>query len=123
MISLYTIVTFSLIHWIFDFHLQTEKMAQNKSTDNTTLLGHCLVYYVGLALMCVFNYGAMSARVWVLFIWGNFAAHFLTDWITSRATSALYKEGRLHDFFVVYGADQMIHHATLFGSLVWLQSL
>jgi hypothetical protein len=58
-----------------------------------------------------------------VFIPLNALAHFLTDWVTSRATSALYKEERYHDFFVVIGFDQLLHYVTLFGTFVWLTNL
>lgn len=120
MIPLYTILTFLVIHWIFDFHLQTDWMAQNKSRDNRVLLDHSLVYAMGLCTMMALNANVITISTGMQFLVVNFLAHFLTDWVTSRATSALYKEGRIHDFFVVVGADQMIHGVTLFGTFVWL---
>ena len=122
MITYYTIFTILLIHWIFDFHLQSDKMAKNKSTDNYALLEHVGIYTIGLCIIGVLNYYYMGHWTY-MFVIINAIAHFLTDWVTSRATSALYKEERYHDFFVVIGADQMIHYITLFGTFVWLSNL
>jgi uncharacterized membrane protein len=127
MVSYYTIITLLLIHWIFDFHLQTDEMSKNKSKSNWALCEHVFIYTMGLGVMAVLNIsyfvghlGNWSGGVFVLI---NCVAHFLTDWVTSRATSALYEKERYHDFFVVIGADQMIHYITLFGTFVWLTNL
>ena len=122
MISLYTIITFLLWHWIFDFHLQTDEMSRNKSKCNLALLNHVLIYSLGLCLMAWMNIKYLDNLIYV-FIPLNALAHFLTDWVTSRATSALYKEERYHDFFVVIGFDQLLHYVTLFGTFVWLTNL
>jgi hypothetical protein len=39
----------------------------------------------------------------------NGVLHFVTDYFTSRQTSRLYSEGKIHEFFVVVGFDQAIH--------------
>ena len=124
MISYYTIFTILLFHWIFDFHLQTDEMAKGKSKCNAALLKHVGVYGWATILITLCNYRYFN-NVGVAFAYPfiNNVAHFLTDWITSRASSALYKEERYHDFFVVIGADQMIHYITLFGTFVWLSNL
>jgi hypothetical protein len=44
----------------------------------------------------------------------NSALHFVTDFCTSRATSALWKKDQRHWFFVVIGLDQAIHMTCLF---------
>lgn len=124
MITYYTLITFLICHWIFDFHLQTDEMAKNKSKSNTALLDHVNTYVIGLWLMGFLNWKYFSGFGWiVVFVIINYIAHFLTDWVTSRATSALYKEERYHDFFVVVGADQMIHYVTLFGTFIWLTNI
>lgn len=124
MITFYTIATFAFFHWLFDFFFQTEDMANYKSECNTALSAHVCVYLGGLLCMMLFNclyfHNQIYGVAWVVI---NAVAHFFTDWITSRATSALYKEQRYRDFFNTIGIDQLIHHCTLFGTFVWLSNL
>ena len=124
MISLFTIVSISFLHWVFDFHLQTDKMAKEKSTCNIALLDHVWVYTWGINIMMLVNSQYFSG--WfnmVAFVLVNAVLHFVTDWITSRASSALWKDGKVHEFFVCIGFDQFCHHVTLFGTFIWLTSI
>lgn len=89
------------LHFIADFVLQTDKMAINKSSNNLWLGFHVLVYTTVLLL-----FGWQFALL-------NGVAHFLTDWITSRVTSYLWKKEKRHWFFTVIGLDQAIHMTTL----------
>jgi len=94
------------IHFIADFILQTDKMAMNKSKSNKYLALHCLAYSLPLLW-----FGWVFALV-------NGIAHFMTDWITSRATTKLHQKGERHWFFVVIGLDQAIHMTTLVLTLM-----
>lgn len=95
---IYLILT---LHWIADFILQTDKMAINKSTSWVWLSSH-----VGIYTLCLLPFGPGYALA-------NGFAHFITDAITSRITSYLWKKGDRHNFFVVIGADQLLHSAFL----------
>lgn len=123
MISLYTIFTILFCHWIFDFHLQNDKDSKNKSKCNFALSSHVCTYSIGLITITILNSLHFNCLTSAAFVLINSVLHFFTDWVTSRATSLLYKEERYHDFFCVIGGDQMIHYITLFGTFVWLTHL
>lgn len=101
------------LHWLSDFVLQTDKMAKGKSTSNGWLLIHINVYTIPF-LILGWKYALL-----------NGAAHLVVDFVTSRITSYLWKQNRVHDFFVIIGLDQAIHLSVLIALLplaepVWL---
>jgi hypothetical protein len=98
------------IHFVSDFVLQTDQMAKSKSTSNEWLTRHVLTYGVFFFIYL----GPVYAIV-------NCVLHWITDYFSSRASSKLWKEGRVHDFFVVIGLDQAIHMTCLILTLplVW----
>lgn len=112
-----------VVHFIADFVLQSNWMAQNKSHDAKALCAHCAVYLLCLLACAPFlaKYLAIqftpAAALWALF---NMVAHLLTDLVTSRINKRLWNAKRVHGFFVGIGADQLIHALTLGGSLAVL---
>lgn len=106
-----------LAHFVGDFLFQSNWMALNKSRDWRALLAH-----VGVYSLCFIGWGWRFVALTFLF-------HLMTDAVTSRITSKLwfvrgvvYRLGRIevdydmakrHWFFVVIGADQLIHYLTL----------
>lgn len=92
-------------HFVADFVLQSDWMALNKSKRNSILALH-----VGIYSTCFLWLGPLYAGL-------NLVAHFVTDWMTSRWTSRLYKAGKRHWFFVVIGLDQVAHYVVLFLTL------
>ena len=108
MIDLKTIIIILIIHFIADFVLQSSWMAQNKSKSNIALLTHVLVYMVPF-LLIGFWYALLNAFL-----------HFIIDYNTSRLTSKLWAEGKVHWFFVVIGLDQTLHFICLFSTYILL---
>jgi hypothetical protein len=90
------------IHFIADFLLQSDNMAINKSISNKWLTIHVFTYSL---LFVMFGW-----KFWLI----TFVFHFVTDYITSRGTSYLWKKNERHWFFVLIGLDQAIHLTTLF---------
>lgn len=96
------------MHFFADFILQTDKMAINKSTNWKWLSIHIVVYSLPF-----FYFGWRYALI-------NAAAHFVTDAITSRCTSYLWKKEKRHWFFVVIGLDQAVHMTCLLWTLKYI---
>lgn len=90
-----------LVHFVADFVLQSDWMAVNKSKSWKALLAHTAIYSA-----CFLFVGWKFALI-------TFVLHTLTDAVTSRITSYLWQEQERHWFFVVIGADQLIHYWTL----------
>lgn len=92
-------------HFVADFMLQTDEMAKRKSTSNLWLANHIFCYS------------------WPLLIFGwqyalaNGVSHFAIDYCTSRLSSRMWKQQRVHDFFVVIGFDQFLHVAILIATM------
>lgn len=102
------IFTLIWMHFVADFILQTDEMAKKKSKNNKWLAYHITVYSAPFLY-----FGWQFAAI-------NWAAHFCTDWCTSRLSSKLYAKGQIHWFFVVIGFDQAVHMTTLIGTYLWL---
>lgn len=94
-------------HFFADFLFQTDSMALNKSKRWDWLLLHVSVY----TLMFV-PFGLKFMAV-------TFAAHLVTDAVSSRITSRLVHLPSKHWFFVVIGADQALHMTQLLLTYDW----
>lgn len=119
---LYAFLWLLFVHFIADFVLQSNWMAQNKSKDWTALSAHVLVYtsvlWFGVVLLLATFY--LTPVAMVMYALANGALHFATDAVTSRINSRLWEAKRVHGFFVGVGADQFIHAFTLGISLAYL---
>jgi hypothetical protein len=107
------------IHWIADFVLQTDWQAKNKSSNNIALLLHVTTYSICLTFFAVYITLNNQGFMWKEWVIANAVLHFITDYITSRINTYLWSKGRVHDFFVSVGFDQVIHYACLFGTLFY----
>ena len=103
-------------HWVADFVLQNDSMAKGKSHSNGWLSKHIAAYSSALLLAVFLGTHATFPHA-LAYTAVNGAAHFATDYVTSRMTSKLWKQQRVHDFFVVIGLDQAIHLTTLVATL------
>ena len=97
------------MHFVGDFMFQTHKQAINKSKSPKYLTYHALTYCIPFLLL--FCGGVGWNVVWFILL--LFGSHWLTDFITSKATSYFWQKKDMHNFFVVVGFDQLIHIITL----------
>lgn len=96
-------------HFVADFIFQTDRMALNKSTSSRWLTSHVCVYTLFLI-----PFGPKFALI-------NGLAHWITDFISSRMTTALWKQQKRHLFFVVIGLDQAVHMTCLFATIPFME--
>ena len=116
----YQIIAIIIIHWIADFILQTKKMAMNKSKNNYWLFAHVAIYSMTWFLIGLLFFDLIPT---VLFTVTTFTCHFITDYVTSRWTSKLYKEKKYYGFpafFSVIGLDQFLHYLQLILSYKYI---
>lgn len=119
MIGVLTVLCLGFWHWIADFVFQTHTMATRKSSSVYWLTMHVATYTAVMAI------GASSLEVlavdpdWIgvaLFVAVTMVLHWMVDYVTSKMTSRLWAEQRVHDFFVVVGFDQLLHLVSLVGA-------
>lgn len=115
---IWTLLFIILIHWVADFVLQTRHMGLRKSSSNYYLTLHVLVYTFSTIMawsivLPLIGFHLTTLRVSLAFSL-IFLLHWLTDYITSRQTTKLYKEEKYYEFFVMIGFDQVLHYVQLF---------
>ena len=119
-----SIMTVIAMHWVADFVLQTDWQAKNKSKNNFALLFHVTTYTICIFVCGIFFLANQltleNIKIWELWALANGIIHFAVDYVTSRINTYLWNKGRVHDFFVMVGFDQVIHYACLFGSLTYM---
>lgn len=124
-ISLFLVFYILLFHWIADFVFQTDKMARGKSKEWWPLLSHTLTYsavmIIALGILSGINYmkngETIPTSVILHFAWITFIFHTAQDYITSRINSRLHAAGKIHEFFVSIGFDQLLHFIQLLLTL------
>jgi hypothetical protein len=123
--NLIEIFSILLIHWIADFVAQTDSQAKNKSKNNLFLVAHTLnysmIFFMGIAILYASIYGSGEKVFWfsLWFTIITFICHTITDYFTSRLNSKLWEQGKVHNFFVSIGFDQVLHYVQLFTTY-WL---
>lgn len=116
----------AVAHFIGDFPLQSAWMATGKSKSLKPLLTHIVVYT--LSVYAVLWWMLFGAAIWganvqfnlpSLFAYAclNGAAHFVVDFITSKLTAWAHANTKTRLFFVIIGADQLLHGLILLLTL------
>lgn len=101
-------------HWFADFIFQTDWMAKNKSSNIKALLYHIETYNIVLFLFSLM-FLLYNIKIENIFYFAliNAILHFIIDFFTSKANAKLWKEQRVHEFFVMIGLDQLLHFICL----------
>lgn len=115
----YLVLSVLLMHWFADFVLQTDWQANNKSKAWIPLLSHTGIYSLFWIPFCFFYFGPNLIST-LSFVFITFIAHTATDYFTSRLNAKLWRENKVHYFFVSIGFDQLLHYAQLFLTIHYL---
>lgn len=102
-----------LIHWFGDFVLQTDEQAKNKSSSDKALTEHVFTYTLMWVLPATIGAIYYNSGGLIFFPAITLAAHWITDYFTSRLNKKLYEKGKIHEFFVSIGFDQILHYTQL----------
>lgn len=117
MLSVDTVLNILIAHFISDFVWQSDRMAVGKSKSFKILSEHVAAYTLGFS---PFAFMLLEWQKALLFLSVNAILHFITDAITSRATSCLWQREQRHWFFVTIGLDQLIHYFCLLLTFAWV---
>lgn len=104
-------------HYVADFVLQSRWMGENKSKKWAPLLVHLGIYTSVLTVVAILLFGPVAGLFYGLL---NGALHLVTDYISSRMSRAAYEEGNLGKFWLIIGADQLVHKLCLVLTLLLL---
>ncbi|MGI9477025.1 MAG: DUF3307 domain-containing protein [Hyphomicrobiaceae bacterium] len=114
---IWQLVVLLITHWVGDFVFQTTWMAIGKSHRLDALAAHVLTYSVILSGAAVLIFG--TTGIAAAFVGCNAALHFVTDFLTSKASAALHARQNMRGFYIVLGFDQLLHHIALAATLAW----
>jgi len=122
--NLIEIFSIILIHWFADFVLQTDKQARGKSKNWSDLLSHTFNYSLVIGLFMCFILPISKEKVYLptIFFLITIIAHTITDYFTSRLNSKLWQQGKVHNFFISVGFDQVLHYIQLFTTYYLLKN-
>lgn len=109
------IIWLLIAHYVGDYVLQTRWMGNNKSKRLDALALHVAIYTATLAVMTA-PFAHQNIDGWISFVLLNGAAHFATDYVTSRRIAYLWAEKREYETFAMMGADQLLHQFALIGT-------
>ena len=78
------------------------------------LLEHVTIYTITLLCCCMLLIDfKIPFQNMVNFAIFNGILHFCVDFITSKITSRLWGDNKIHEFFVTVGLDQLLHIISL----------
>ena len=114
-------------HWVADFIFQKDEDARNKSKSLKHLASHIKDYAIVFGLLtlaplqALLSYTTTNYYLLILaFLATNIITHLGIDYVTSKITSKLWAEGKVHEFFVIVGLDQLLHTAIIVLSLYYI---
>lgn len=105
---MYDTILLLFAHWIGDYVLQTNDMANQKASSLQWLTIHVAVYCVPVVGVSLILFPLPTALYYLL---ANAGLHWLTDLTTGRLANRYRANPRL--FYPIIGFDQFFHGACL----------
>ena len=112
MIDPWTFIIILICHWVGDYLLQFNAIANQKSEHLGWLALHVLIYTSVLFVGVLFIFHLQEAMYYCAV---NAAFHFVTDFVTGKFSSKYKSNPRI--FYPIIGFDQFIHTVTLLLTL------
>jgi hypothetical protein len=112
MISPWTFVIILISHWVGDYLLQFNAIANQKSKSLRWLTLHVVIYTAALFTGVLFVFPLQDALYYCAV---NAGLHFVTDFFTGKLSAKYKPNPRM--FYPIIGFDQMIHTVTLLLTL------
>jgi len=108
-----------IVHWISDFVMQSDYMANQKSSSNSALLSHTLMYTSVFTFLLFISPISTTLLSLLLFWIITFTCHTVTDYYSSRAVKRKF-DLKLYgspipnfEAFSIIGFDQVLHYIQL----------
>ncbi len=113
-------IILSIGHWFADFICQSNWQANNKWNNVNALAAHCWWYTIIITICFGVSSIFMKSPMTLAIVLGvtNGVMHFAIDFVTSKMTHHTYLAKQYHWFFVIIGADQLLH--TLLIIMSWI---
>lgn len=117
--TLWALLAFQLKHFLCDFVLQTKFQVDTKK-----IYGHYGGFiHAGLhalATLPIVIVAGASAGVVAAIVIGEFALHYHVDWLKGQADVRMGWTEKDQAYWVVFGADQLIHQVTYLFIVAYL---
>lgn len=108
--ALIALLLLQLKHVLFDFTLQTQYQANNKEIyGHPGGILHSGLHIVGTAVVLLFFQVDFPLLLAILMV--EFLVHYHTDWAKAQ-TVKRFAPDRGSGFWLIFGLDQLVHHAT-----------
>lgn len=108
---LWAMLAFQLKHFLCDFVLQTQTQAQKKGIyAHFAGISHAGTHAIG-SIPALLILGA-DLRAIVILLIAEFLVHYHTDWLKAHTDRKRAAAGQDHVFWMMFGADQLIHQLT-----------
>ena len=118
---LWTLLAIQIKHFLCDFGLQTEWQIATKGIyGHPGGLSHAAFHGIASIPALLILTGRVSAIA--VIVLAEFLVHYHTDWLKARIDEHFRLTVQQHVYWVVFGADQLVHQLTYVGMILVILS-